>query len=112
MNRVRMLVLFASSAAILAVAPAANAVDAPAAEALMKKSGCLKCHAVDRKKDGPAYKDVAAKYKGRADAEKTLTTFLTTNAKIKVDGKEEEHASLKTGKEAEARNVAAWILSR
>ena len=112
MNRVRMLLLFASSATILSVAPAANAVDAAAAEALLKKSGCLKCHAVDRKKDGPAYKDVAAKYKGKADAEKTLTTFLTTNAKIKVDGEEEEHASLKTGKEAEARNVAAWILSR
>jgi len=93
-------------------AAAADAVDASAAEALARKSGCLKCHAVDRKKDGPAFKDVAAKYKGKADAEKTLAAFLTTNAKIKVDGKDEEHSSLKTKNEAEARNVARWILTR
>jgi cytochrome c len=29
----------------------------------MKASGCLACHAVDKKSVGPAYKEVAAKYK-------------------------------------------------
>ena len=37
-------------------------------EATMNKAGCLACHAKDKKLVGPAYKDVAAKYKGQADA--------------------------------------------
>jgi cytochrome c len=90
----------------------ASAADDAAAEALAKKSGCLKCHSVDKKKDGPAYKDVAAKYKGKPDAEAKLYTHLTTNPKVKVDGKEETHESLKTKNDAEIKNVIAWILSR
>jgi cytochrome c len=31
----------------------------------MNKAGCLACHAKDKKIIGPAYKDVAAKYKGQ-----------------------------------------------
>ena len=38
----------------------ASAADDAAAEALMKKSGCFKCHSVDKKKDGPSYKEVAS----------------------------------------------------
>ena len=30
-----------------------------------KEHGCLACHDVDKKKVGPAYKEVAAKYKGK-----------------------------------------------
>jgi cytochrome c len=87
-------------------------VDVSAAEALAKKSGCLKCHSVTQKKDGPAYKEVAAKYKGKADAEQKLYTHLTTNPKVKVDGKEESHDSLKTKNDADIKNVVRWILSR
>ncbi len=36
--------------------------------ALAQKGGCMGCHKVDAKLVGPAYKDVAAKYKGQADA--------------------------------------------
>ncbi len=43
---------------------------------LAKAKGCLNCHAVDQKKVGPAFKDVAAKYKGNKDAVATLTTKL------------------------------------
>ena len=91
---------------------AVAAVDEAAALALARKSDCLKCHAVDKKKDGPPYKETAAKYKGKADAEQKLYTHLTTNPKVKIDGKEEEHTSLKTKNEAEIRNVVQWILSR
>ena len=91
---------------------AAQNVDTAAAEALAKKSGCLKCHAVDRKKDGPSFKETAAKYKGKPDAEDKLFAHVTTNPKIKVDGKEELHDSLKTKDEAAVRNVVRWILSR
>lgn len=98
---------------VLLLAPlAARALDADAAQALVKKSDCLKCHAIDKKKDGPSYKETAAKYKGKPDAEQKLFTHVTTNPKVKVDGKEEEHTSLKTKDEAEIRNVIQWILSR
>ena len=44
------------------------ALDNAAAEALMKKDGCAACHSVDKKIVGPAYQEVAAKYKGDAGA--------------------------------------------
>ena len=90
----------------------AYAADEAAAEALMKKSGCFKCHSVDKKKDGPAYHDVAAKLKDKPDAEQILYKHLTTHPTIKVDGKEEKHESLKTTDDAQIKNVIGWILSR
>ncbi|HXF65310.1 MAG TPA: c-type cytochrome [Burkholderiales bacterium] len=53
---------------ILAAAGAVSAPAAQASEALLKKHNCIACHAVDKKLVGPAYKDVAAKYKGQKDA--------------------------------------------
>ncbi len=95
----------------LGAAPVARADDA-AVESLMKKSNCFKCHAVDKKKDGPSFKETAAKYKGKADAEAKLYTHLTTNPKVKIDGKEEEHDSLKTKDDAQIREVIRWILAK
>lgn len=39
-----------------------------ASEELAKKHACFACHTVDKKMVGPAYKDVAAKYRGDNDA--------------------------------------------
>src|SRR5215207_4751420 len=91
--------------ALLTTGNALADVDIAAAETLVKKSGCLKCHSVTQKKEGPAYRSVAEKYKGKPDAEQKLFTHLTTNPKVKVDGKEEEHDSLKTKNESDVRNV-------
>ena len=44
------------------------ATPAVADQALLKKSNCMICHAVDKKLVGPAYKDVANKYRGQSDA--------------------------------------------
>lgn len=41
------------------------------------KAKCAACHAIDKKVVGPAWNDVAAKYKGQADAEKTLVANIT-----------------------------------
>lgn len=111
-NLLRGAALCAGLAAVTAWPQAGWALDADAAMALARKSDCLKCHAVDKKKDGPSFKETAGKYKGKADAEQKLFTHLTTNPKVKVDGKEEEHTSLKTKNETEIRNVVQWILSR
>ena len=50
----------------------ASAGNALASEALAKKYNCLTCHTVSKKLIGPAYKDVAAKYKGDGSAEAKL----------------------------------------
>ncbi len=91
---------------------AAWSMDEAAAEALARKSGCLKCHGIDKDKDGPSFKKTAAKNKGKADAEKKLTTHITTNPMVKIEGKEEEHESLKSKDPADVKNVVLWILSR
>lgn len=96
----------------LGMGGAQAAVDTGAAEALMKKSGCFKCHSVSAKKDGPSYKSVAEKYKGKADAQAALYKHLTTHPMVKIDGNEEKHESLKTTNDAEIKNVIEFILSR
>jgi cytochrome c len=58
-------------AILAALVAAAAVVISPAAmadEAMLKKYNCTACHQVDKKIVGPAYKDVAKKYKGQADA--------------------------------------------
>ena len=91
------------------------AVDEEAAKALAKQNNCFKCHAIDKEKDGPAYKVVAAKYKGKADAEARLIEHITSGEKAKfADGHEEEHKIVKTSppKDMEQiKNLVQWILS-
>jgi cytochrome c len=71
------LLLAIVAASSMLVAAQANAADA---SALAQKSGCLACHSVDKKVLGPAYKEVAAKYKGDKSAEAKLV------AKVKAGG--------------------------
>jgi cytochrome c len=51
-----------------AAAVAIMALPAQANEELAKKHNCLACHSIDKKSVGPAYKEIAKKYKGQADA--------------------------------------------
>jgi cytochrome c len=74
---------------------------ANASEALAKSSGCLNCHAVDTKKMGPGFKEVAAKYKGKADAQATLEAKLT-GAK--------GHPAVKTSAD-DVKSLVKWILT-
>jgi cytochrome c len=77
----------------------AQAQDAKAGESALKASGCLKCHSVSAEKDGPAYKAVAAKYKGQADAPAKLEKFISGH-----------HGGIKA--KDQTNNVVAYILSR
>ena len=54
----------ALAVAVFAGGNAHAALDNAAAQAMMQKDGCAACHAIDKKVVGPAYQDVAAKYKG------------------------------------------------
>jgi cytochrome c len=62
--------------ASLALALASGASLAADAQQLLKEKNCLTCHQVDKKVVGPAYKDVAAKYKARKDAEAYLVSKI------------------------------------
>jgi len=87
-------------AAVVAIGMTA-AGTASAQEALAKSSGCLTCHDIATKKVGPAFKDVAAKYKGKADAEATLVA--------KVSGAK-DHPKV-TAPEGDVKGVVKWVLS-
>jgi cytochrome c len=69
---------------------------------VVKAKGCLNCHAVDTKKVGPAYKDVAAKYKDNKSAEADLV------AKLKA-GKGHPKIS---ATDDELKSAVDWVLSR
>ena len=92
----KLIAMAAAAAFALAAAGAANAQ-----EALAKSSGCLNCHAVDTKKVGPAFKDVAAKFKGKADAEAMLVAKLS-------GGK--EHPAVKASAD-DVKSLVKWVLS-
>ena len=107
----KVLTLLSTAIAAAAFAMPAAAQDADAAQKLLKAESCTKCHSVDKTKKGPAYQKVAAKYKGKADAESKLTTFLTTSPKVKLeDGTEEEHKALKDQKAM--GNLIKWVLAQ
>ena len=73
-----------------------------AQEDVAKAAGCLNCHAADAKKVGPSFKDIAAKYKGKADAEATLTAKLT-------GGK--DHPATKA-KPDDLKAILKWVLAQ
>jgi cytochrome c len=102
----------ALAAAALLVSLDAAAVDVSAAESLAKHSGCNKCHAVEKKKDGPALRDVAAKYRGDQQAVQKLIKHVTSGEMVKFeDGHKEEHKKVKTQDPEQTRNLIDWILS-
>lgn len=99
----RALTLTAAVVAAAALqAPVYAQADAKKAEALAKQSACLNCHAVDTKKVGPAYKDVAKKYKG-SNVDKVLA---------EMKAKPVHQAVAKATKDQDLKTIVTWILSR
>jgi len=87
---------------------ATSAHAAPDMQALADKSGCFSCHGMQNKVIGPGFAEVAAKYKGDGEAAARLAR------KIQEGGKGNwgripmpPHPNLK---EAEARQLADWVL--
>ena len=95
--------------AVMAAAGIVMAGQAQADEALAKSKNCMACHAIDKKLVGPAYKDVAAKYKGDAKAPAMLAE------KIKAGGKGvwgQIPMPPNNVTPEEASKLAAWVLSQ
>ena len=76
---------------------------------LAKAKNCMSCHAIDKKLVGPAYKDVAAKYKGDKGAVDKLA------AKVKAGGKGvwgEIPMPPNNVTPDEAKKLVTWVLSQ
>jgi len=109
---------------LLALAGAAHAADDPMLK-LAATSGCLTCHQVEpggKGPDGlppvgPAWREVAAKYKGQAGAAKQLTHTVLTGSnpydshwKGKASGLAMPPNAVAI-QEADAKKLVAWILA-
>lgn len=90
-------------------APAARAADAPRGQRVANSNACMGCHAVDRKLVGPSFQQIAAKYKGDAQASAKLSR------KVKEGGSGvwgmipmPAHQSMS---DADIRAVVDWVLA-
>ncbi|MCL6646491.1 MAG: c-type cytochrome [Dehalococcoidia bacterium] len=97
------------AAAALTAGAGARAQPAKSPEALLKASGCASCHTTGKRLVGPAYREVAARYRGSADAEERLVK------KVKAGGRgawgdlpmpPNAHV-----KDEDLRAMVRWILS-
>ncbi|MDE2416551.1 MAG: c-type cytochrome [Burkholderiales bacterium] len=78
--------------------------------ALATSKNCMACHAIDKKLVGPAYKDVAAKYKGdKAAADRLAAKVMKGGGG--VWGQVPMPANPQVN-EAEAKKLVAWVLSQ
>ena len=111
-NSLKIAAFAASVIATLGVCAPAQAADEAAARSLARQSNCFKCHNVDKKKEGPSFKDTAAKYAGKPGAQDRLVKHITSGEKAKFeDGHEEDHTIVKSKDDKEIRNLIDWILS-
>jgi cytochrome c len=84
---------------------------------LATKSGCLACHAVDKKVIGPSYKDVAKKYAGDAGAEAKLTKIVKNGSNPaelhwkEVTGGMPMPANAHVA-DADVKTLVKWVLSQ
>ena len=88
---------------------AATAMPAMADPGLAQAKNCMACHAVDHKVVGPAYKDVAIKYKGdKAAVDKLAAKIIKGGAGVWGPVPMPANAQVT---EAEAKTLAAWVLT-
>ncbi|MDP1765266.1 MAG: c-type cytochrome [Methylotenera sp.] len=101
------LLITIAMAGSMLVAGQASADDS---KALAQKSGCLACHTVDAKVLGPAFKDVAAKYKGDKTAEAKMIEKVKKGGSG-VWGPMPMPANSPQVKDADIKTIVQWILA-
>jgi cytochrome c len=80
-------------AAVVAMGLSMNA----SADEATAKSACGKCHVMDKEKNGPSFKDISKKFKGKGDA--AIFTAYKAN---------KEHADNKATDD-QVKKAASWI---
>ena len=97
MKSMLLLMVVASGLVIAGMANAQSGAD------LAKSKNCMNCHELDKKKVGPAFKDVAVKYKDNKDAEAKLVGELK-------EGK--GHPTKVAATDAELKTLVQYVLSQ
>ena len=100
---------FAVAAFVSACGMLTIAAPAFASETLAKERNCLACHATAKKLVGPAYKDIAAKYKADKNAQAMLVKKVREGG-VGVWGQIPMPANPQVN-EQEAQALAKWVLS-
>jgi cytochrome c len=98
-------------AAALTLTAAFAAPSAMASQQLHIKSGCVACHMVDKKLVGPSYKDIAVKYKGRADALPYLSKRVRQGGPGNWGSVPMAPNDVKKLNDAELKTLLTWILA-
>src|SRR5690349_24475424 len=97
------------TAVLFAAGNAHAALDNAAAQALMQKDGCAACHSIDKKIVGPAYQDVAAKYKGDSGAAAKLADKVKKGG-VGVWGQIPMPPNAQVS-DADIKSLVEWILT-
>ena len=97
------------SASFLVAAALSCTAYAATPEELATASGCMNCQSAQEKKVGPAFKSIAEKYKGQADAVSTLTQTVRNGGRgnwgrIPMP----PHSSLA---ENDIKQIVTWVLT-
>lgn len=104
-------VFLATLLGVLASPLQAQEIDTDAANALAKKGNCFKCHAIDKRKKAPSYKEIARKHRDETNAEETLMKHINGKPMVKLDEGDEPHEPPPTKDRTELLNLVRWILA-
>jgi cytochrome c len=100
--------MFARICLALTATIAPGIADAQGPQALLQQYKCYSCHADHETKTGPAYVDVAAKYRGKPDAVKLIAAVVRKGAHGRSPWHMPPHPEVS---DADARKLASYILS-
>lgn len=108
---IKRFVVLARAVWALSLGAQASLSTAAANEELMSRSGCVNCHRVDQKLLGPAFKEVAARYRGDPQAAARLFRKVRDGGEgewgdLPMQANNEEKVS-----DADLRLLIEWILS-
>ena len=95
---------------VFALVAVAATVPAMAQLELAQQKNCLACHAVDKKLVGPAYQDVARKYKGDKEAEAKLINKVK-NGGAGVWGPIPMPPNTPKVSDADIKTLVEWVLA-
>lgn len=79
-------------------------------EALAQKANCTTCHATDKKKVGPSFKDISAKYKDDKGAQAALEKKVRSGG-AGAWGKMPMPATANTVSDGDIKSIVQWVLS-
>lgn len=108
-----LIVTLAAAGGMALFATSAHAAsDEAKAQEVMKKAGCVSCHAADKKLVGPSYKDIALKRKAEPDAVALLEKSVRAGSKGVYGPMPMMAFPAAKISDADLHELAEWILTK